>query len=78
MLGDAENQFSITRAALITSGCAKAISVQFQTEHALPRRAFLRRSLACAGGVVVGFPAVTSGLDQARPKPLGLGAVHKR
>jgi hypothetical protein len=39
--------------------------------RALDRRAFLRQSLACAGSLAVCFPAVTSGLDQAQPKPLG-------
>src|ERR1035437_6252868 len=39
--------------------------------RALDRRAFLRQSLACAGGLAIGLPAVTSGLDQAPPKPLG-------
>jgi len=45
-----------------------------QTIHwrALHRRAFLRQSLTCAGGLAVCLPAVTSGLDQARPKPLGV------
>jgi hypothetical protein len=43
----------------------------------LPRRAFLRQSLTCAGGLVVGFPAVTSGLDKGRPKPLGVAkGIH--
>ena len=40
--------------------------------RALPRRAFLRQSLTCAGGLAVCLPAVTSALDQARPKPLGV------
>ena len=45
--------------------------------QALPRRAFLRQSLACAGGIVVSFPAVTSGLEQALPKPLGVAkGIH--
>ena len=44
---------------------------------ALDRRAFLRQSLACAGGLAVCFPAVTSGLDQARPKPIGVAkGIH--
>ncbi len=43
----------------------------------LPRRAFLRQSLAYAGGLAVCLPAVTSGLDQARPKPLGVAkGIH--
>jgi hypothetical protein len=41
------------------------------------RRAFLRQSLACAGGVAVCLPAVTSGLEQAKPKPLGVAkGIH--
>ena len=50
-----------------------------QTIHwrALHRRAFLRQSLTCAGGLAVCLPAVTSGLDQARPKPLGVArGIH--
>ena len=39
---------------------------------ALDRRAFLRQSLACAGGLAVCLPAVTSGRDQGLPKPLGI------
>jgi hypothetical protein len=43
----------------------------------LHRRAFLRQSLACAGGLAVGFPAIASALDQARPKPLGIArGIH--
>jgi hypothetical protein len=50
-----------------------------RTTHcrALDRRAFLRQSLTCAGGLAVCLPTVTSGLDQARPKPLGLAkGIH--
>ena len=39
--------------------------------QALPRRAFLRESLAWAGGMAVCFPAITSALDEGRSKPLG-------
>jgi hypothetical protein len=39
--------------------------------RALGRRAFLRQSLTCAGGLAVCLPAIASGLDQARPKVLG-------
>ena len=38
----------------------------------LPRRVFLRHSLACAGGLAACLPAVTYGLAQARPGPLGV------
>ena len=45
--------------------------------RALSRRAFLRQSLAGAGGLAVCLPAVTSGLDQARPKPMGVAkGIH--
>jgi hypothetical protein len=45
--------------------------------RALGRRAFLRQSLACAGGLAVCLPAVTSGLIQTRPKPLGVAkGIH--
>jgi len=45
--------------------------------RALGRRAFLRQSLTCAGGIAFCFPTVTSGLDQARPKPLGVAkGIH--
>jgi hypothetical protein len=45
--------------------------------RALDRRAFLRRSLACAGGLAVCMPAVTSGRDQGSPKPLGMAkGIH--
>jgi hypothetical protein len=37
----------------------------------LDRRAFLRQSLVLTGSFAVGLPAVTSGLDQGSPKPLG-------
>lgn len=41
----------------------------------LPRRAFLRKSLACAGGMAVCLPAV--GLDRSRPRPLGIAkGIH--
>ena len=40
--------------------------------RALDRRAFLRQSLTCAGGLAVCLPAVTSGRDQSWPKPLGV------
>jgi hypothetical protein len=39
--------------------------------RALNRRAFVRQSLTCAGGLAVCLPAITFGLDQARPKALG-------
>jgi hypothetical protein len=43
----------------------------------LDRRAFLRQSLACAGGLAVCLPAVTSGRDQGWPKPLGIAkGIH--
>jgi Domain of unknown function (DUF362) len=43
----------------------------------LPRRAFLRQSLACTGGLAVGLPAIASGLEQRAPKPLGVArGIH--
>ncbi len=49
-------------------------TIQWRT---LPRRAFLRESLACAGGLAIGLPGVAFGLDQARPKPLGVArGIH--
>jgi uncharacterized protein (DUF362 family) len=50
-----------------------------QTVHrqGLDRRAFLRQSLALTGGLAVCLPAVTFGLDQAQPKPLGVAkGIH--
>jgi len=45
--------------------------------RALDRRAFLRQSLACAGGLAIGLPAVTSGRDQGLPKSLGVArGIH--
>ncbi len=38
---------------------------------ALDRRAFLRQSLVCAGGLALGFPPVTAGREPAQSKPLG-------
>ena len=47
------------------------------SQQALPRRVFLRQSLTCAGGVVVCFPGVASGLDQPRSRPLGVArGIH--
>ena len=44
---------------------------------ALPRRVFLRQTLTYAGGLAISLPGVTSGLDQARPKPLGIAkGIH--
>lgn len=45
--------------------------------QSLDRRAFLRHSLAYAGGLAVGFPAVTSALAPASPKPMGVArGIH--
>jgi hypothetical protein len=45
--------------------------------RALDRRAFLRQSLAFAGGCAACLPAVTSGLDQGWPKPFGVAkGIH--
>jgi uncharacterized protein (DUF362 family) len=43
----------------------------------LDRRAFLRQSLVFTGGFAVCLPAVTSGIDQGQPKPLGVAkGIH--
>jgi hypothetical protein len=43
----------------------------------LPRRDFLRQSVTYAGGLVVCLPAVTSGLDPAQARPLGVArGIH--
>ena len=43
----------------------------------LPRRAFLGRSLVCAGGVAVGLPTARSAPAQARSQPLGVAkGIH--
>ena len=60
-----------------------AFPIELDSNHltteprALDRRAFLRQSLACVGGLAVCFPAVTSGRDQGLPKPLGVArGIH--
>jgi Domain of unknown function (DUF362) len=43
----------------------------------LRRRAFLRQSLTCAGGIAACLPAITSALDQGQPKPVGVAkGIH--
>ena len=52
---------------------SSAAGSQTRMRHGLgfTRRVFLRHSVACAGGVVFGLPAVASALQQTESKPLG-------
>ncbi|HOM46741.1 MAG TPA: DUF362 domain-containing protein [Verrucomicrobiota bacterium] len=44
---------------------------------ALDRRAFLRQSLACVGGLATGLPAIAAGLDRGKAVPLGVArGIH--
>ena len=44
---------------------------------ALNRRAFVRHSLSLAAACTVGFPAISRGMEQSRPKPVGVAkGIH--